>query len=126
RGHDHRQAAGNHRLANPRGRDARVRRPAPGAALLRRRHGIEAHAMTPRRTIADREDVLGAIMLAPSLAYVILLVGVPFAFAILLSFSDATAGSRYFGWYGLRNCAASLGVVICLPALSDCWTVTGG
>src|SRR5256886_7593373 len=62
--------------------------------------------MKPHRTIADREDVLGAIMLAPSLVYVILLVGVPFAFAILLSFSDATAGSLHFGWAGLRNYAA--------------------
>ena len=49
--------------------------------------------MIPRRTLADRADVLGVAMLAPALAYVILLVGVPFVLAILLSFSNATAGS---------------------------------
>ena len=41
-----------------------------------------------RRTLADREDVLGGAMLAPALAYVILLVGVPFAFAIALAIPE--------------------------------------
>src|SRR5205807_7258261 len=82
--------------------------------------------MKPHRTIADREDVLGAIMLAPSLVYVILLVGVPFAFAILLSFSDATAGSLHFGWAGLRNYAAILGDPIFLRALGNSAIVTVG
>src|SRR5690349_25159870 len=82
--------------------------------------------MTSRRTLADREDVLVALMLAPSLAYVILLVGVPFAFAILLSFSDATAGSLRFGWAGLRNYAAILGDPIFLRALRNSAVVTVG
>jgi len=37
--------------------------------------------MMRRRTLADREEVLGGAMLAPALAYVILLVGVPFVLA---------------------------------------------
>src|SRR5256884_4208845 len=82
--------------------------------------------MKPHRTIADREDVLGAIMLAPSLVYVILLVGVPFAFAILLSFSDATAGSLPFGSACLRSCAAILGDPIFLRALGNSAIVTVG
>ena len=82
--------------------------------------------MTPRRTLADREDVLGGAMLAPALAYVTLLVGVPFVFAIVLSFSDATAGSLHFGWAGLRNYAAILGDPIFLRALRNSAVVTVG
>ena len=58
--------------------------------------------------LADREDVLGVVMLAPALTYVILLVGVPFVLAIVLSFSTATAGSLTFGWAGFDNYAAIL------------------
>src|SRR5207237_947909 len=84
---------------------------------FRPEHRSEAGALTPDRVIADREDVLGALMLAQSLGYVILLVAVPFAFAILLIFGDATAGSLHFGWAGLRNYAAILGDPIFLRAL---------
>lgn len=82
--------------------------------------------MTPRRTLADREDVLGVAMLAPALAYVILLVGVPFLFAIALSFSDAAAGSLSFGWVGLRNYADILGDPVFLRALRNTTIVTVG
>lgn len=56
-----------------------------------------------RRPLADREDVLGRLMLAPALVYVIVLAGIPFGLAILLSFSNATAGSLTFTWAGVRN-----------------------
>jgi len=79
-----------------------------------------------RRTIADREDILGAAMLAPSLAYVLLLVGVPFALAIVLSFSDATSGSLEFRWVGLRNYAAILADPVFLRALRNTLIVTLG
>jgi len=79
-----------------------------------------------RRTLADREDVLGVAMLAPALIYVILLVGVPFGLAILLSFSNATAGSLSFGWAGGRNYAAILGDPIFLRSLRNTAIVTIG
>ena len=82
--------------------------------------------MMHRRTLADREDVLGALMLSPALAYVVLLVGVPFVLAILLSFSNATAGSLRFGWVGLRNYAAILTDPIFLRALWNSAVVTIG
>ena len=82
--------------------------------------------MIPRRTLADREDVLGIAMLAPALAYVILLVGVPFVLAILLSFSNATAGSLSFGWVGGRNYAAILADPIFLRSLRNTAIVTIG
>ncbi|OLD38754.1 MAG: ABC transporter permease [Armatimonadetes bacterium 13_1_40CM_3_65_7] len=82
--------------------------------------------MIPRRTLADREDVLGVAMLAPALAYVILLVGVPFVLAILLSFSNATAGSLSFGWAGWRNYATILADPIFLRSLRNTAIVTIG
>ena len=82
--------------------------------------------LPPRRTFADREDLLGAVMLGPALAYVILLVGVPFAFAIVLGFSNATAGSLSFGWAGLDNYVAILGDPIFLRALRNSVVVTVG
>jgi len=82
--------------------------------------------LIPRRTLADREDVLGIAMLAPALAYVILLVGVPFVLAILLSFSNATAGSLSFGWVGGRNYAAILADPIFLRSLRNTAIVTIG
>jgi ABC-type sugar transport system permease subunit len=82
--------------------------------------------LTYRRTLADREDVLGAAMLAPSLAYVFLLVGVPFLLAIVLSFSNATAGSLRFGWAGLANYTQILADPIFLRALGNTAIVTVG
>src|SRR5258708_22452858 len=99
---------------------------APGAALFRRRHRREAPTVIPRRTLADREDVLGVAMLAPALAYVVLLVGVPFGLAILLSFSNATAGSLSFGWVGGRSHAAILAAPIFLRAPRHTAIVTIG
>ena len=82
--------------------------------------------MTQRRRFADREDLLGAAMLAPALTYVLLLVGVPFVLAIVLSFSNATAGSLSFGWAGLRNYAAILADPIFLRSLRNTAIVTVG
>ncbi len=79
-----------------------------------------------RRTLADREDVLGVAMLAPALAYIVLLVGVPFVLAILLSFSNASAGSLSFEWAGWRNYAAIIGDPIFLRALRNTAIVTIG
>ena len=92
--------------------------------LLRRRHG--GTATTVKRSLADRENVLGVALLAPALAYVLLLVGVPFVLAIVLSFSTATAGSLSFGWAGFANYRAILGDPIFRRALANTAIVTIG
>jgi multiple sugar transport system permease protein len=76
--------------------------------------------------LADREGVLGVVMLAPALTYVILLVGVPFVLAIVLSFSTATAGSLTFGWAGWDNYAAILGDPVFRRSLFNSAVVTIG
>ncbi|MDI6772080.1 MAG: sugar ABC transporter permease [bacterium] len=66
--------------------------------------GVAAIAVPLRhRTLADREDWLGRLMLAPALIYVVALVGVPFALALALAFSGARSGSLDFSWVGLSN-----------------------
>jgi multiple sugar transport system permease protein len=73
---------------------------------LRREVAVPAAAVAVRRrTAGDREDLLGRLLLAPALVYVILLVGAPLVLAVLLSFTAATAGSLSFTWVGLRNFA---------------------
>lgn len=58
-----------------------------------------------RATLADREGALGRLLMAPAFLYVILLVGIPFVLAILLSFSGARSGSLAFSWVGLFHFA---------------------
>jgi len=48
---------------------------------------------TTRVGIADRDGVVGTIMLAPAVIYVVALVALPFFLAVALSLSDATVGS---------------------------------
>ncbi len=63
--------------------------------------------VTPRRPIADlleRPGVLGALMLAPAVIYVVAFVAVPFFYAIALSMSDATVGDPSIdAFVGLQN-----------------------
>jgi multiple sugar transport system permease protein len=46
-------------------------------------------------SLLDSERFLSSAMLLPAVLYIILLIGLPFVFAILLSFSDATIGTPY-------------------------------
>ena len=79
-----------------------------------------------KRSLADREKVLGVALLAPALAYVLLLVGVPFVLAIALSFSTATAGSLSFNWVGFHNYSVILADPIFLRSLRNTAIVTIG
>ncbi|MDP9021754.1 MAG: sugar ABC transporter permease [Actinomycetota bacterium] len=56
-----------------------------------------------RRSIADREDVLGPLFLLPAVVYIIALVAIPFLLAIGFSFSDVTVGDPSFDWVGWNN-----------------------
>mgnify|MGYP000243989505 CR=1 FL=1 len=58
----------------------------------------------------ERPGVLGCVMLAPAVLYVVFFVAVPFFMAILLSLSDATAGDpRIDNFVGLDNFIAVTG-----------------
>ena len=55
------------------------------------------------RYLADSEGVLGGIFLFPALAYIIVLVAIPFFVAIAFSLSDVTVGDTSLDFVGLRN-----------------------
>jgi multiple sugar transport system permease protein len=46
---------------------------------------------------------LGAVMFLPAIAYIVLLIGAPFALAVMYAFSDARIGSPGFHFVGFEN-----------------------
>ena len=70
----------------------------------------EQDAATPRaagrRALADREGTLAWLFLLPAVAYIILLVALPFLLAIAFAFSDVTTGDPSYDWVGLQNFSA--------------------
>ena len=55
------------------------------------------------RRLADNERGFGALMLAPAILYIVLLVGFPFLLSLYYSLSDATVASRELHFVGLQN-----------------------
>lgn len=55
------------------------------------------------RQLADREEVLGPLFLAPAVIYIVALVGIPFFLAIAFSLSDVTVGDTTLNFVGFRN-----------------------
>ncbi len=53
--------------------------------------------------LLDDERWLGRLMLAPAIAYIVLLIGFPFFLALYYSVSDITVGGRTMSYVGLRN-----------------------
>jgi multiple sugar transport system permease protein len=58
-------------------------------------------AAAPRARWADREGLLGRLMLLPAVVYIIALVAIPFFMAIAYSLSDVTTGDSSFDFVGL-------------------------
>jgi multiple sugar transport system permease protein len=56
-----------------------------------------------RSGIRDRPEWLGPLMIAPAVAYIVLIVGFPFVLAILYAFSGVTMGSRSLDFVGFKN-----------------------
>ncbi len=55
------------------------------------------------RYLTDREAVLGPVLLLPAVAYIVLLVGIPFFIAIAFSLADVTVGDTSLDFVGLKN-----------------------
>lgn len=55
--------------------------------------------------LLDQDRILGPLLLAPAVLYIVLLVGFPFVFAIYLSLTDATIGRPVGTFVGLDNFA---------------------
>jgi multiple sugar transport system permease protein len=57
----------------------------------------------------DNETVLGVLMIAPAVIYILALVGYPLILAFVYSFSDITVGSTHFNFVGLKNLQELIG-----------------
>ena len=63
---------------------------------------VSARAL-PRAGVRKHDQRLGIVMLAPTLAYMFLLVGLPFLLAVVLSVTNSSAGSLDVSFVGLQN-----------------------
>ncbi len=64
---------------------------------------IAAPAARPLEGIRRLDRTLGIVMLAPALVYITLLVALPFLLAVVLSFTNSSAGSLDVTFVGLAN-----------------------
>jgi multiple sugar transport system permease protein len=78
------------------------------------------------RFILDRRDVLGAILVAPAILYVLLLVGVPFLMAVYYSVSAYTIYDPSWRFVGLANFEQILSNPDFIRTLSNTFIFTFG
>jgi len=71
-----------------------------------------------------RDRTLGVLMLAPALVYIILLVGLPFLLALVLSVTNSSAGSLDFSFVGLQNFRSVIQSPVFLRALRNTFVFT--
>jgi multiple sugar transport system permease protein len=78
----------------------------------------------PLEGLRRLDRVLGIAMLAPALAYIALLVALPFLLAVVLSFSNSSAGSLDFSFVGLQNFRGVIGNPVFQRALRNTFVFT--
>lgn len=81
-------------------------------------------AMPKGRYLLERERLLGPLMLAPAVLYILALVGFPFFFALYLSMTDATVGKPYGDFIGLKNFIDVMQSPLFLRALKNTFVFT--
>jgi multiple sugar transport system permease protein len=79
---------------------------------------------TPVETLSRRDLRLGKILLAPALAYIFLLVAIPFLLAVFLSLTNSSAGSLDFSFVGLQNFRAVVSSLVFRRALWNTFVFT--
>ncbi len=75
-------------------------------------------------TLSRRDLRLGKLLLAPALAYIFLLVAIPFLLAVFLSLTNSSAGSLQFSFVGLQNFRAVVASPVFLRALRNTFVFT--
>jgi multiple sugar transport system permease protein len=85
-----------------------------------------AKPASPFRFIFDRREVLGSILVAPAILYVLLLVGVPFLMAIYYSLSAFTIYNPSWKFVGLANFIDIVQNPVFLQTLSNTFIFTFG
>jgi multiple sugar transport system permease protein len=79
---------------------------------------------TSVETLSRRDLRLGKLLLAPALAYIFLLVAIPFLLAVFLSLTNSSAGSLQFSFVGLQNFRAVVASPVFLRALQNTFIFT--
>jgi multiple sugar transport system permease protein len=95
-------------------REESAMREVPDVARRRRAH------------LLDRDEWLGALLIAPAILYIILLIAFPFVLALLYSVSDVTVGNRSLDFVGLRNFQSVLGTQKFQTALTNTFVFAFG
>jgi multiple sugar transport system permease protein len=90
---------------------------------------MEEGAVHEARQIAVRyrlrgDRLLGPLMLAPAIVYIVALVALPLLLAIYLSLSNATTGSQTLGYVGLTNFFRATDSTIFRSALTNTFIFT--
>ena len=75
-------------------------------------------------TLSHRDLRLGKLLLAPAVAYIFLLVAIPFLLAVFLSLTNSSAGSLQFSFVGLQNFRAVVVSPVFLRALWNTFVFT--
>lgn len=78
------------------------------------------------RFIFDRRDLLGSLLVAPAILYVLLLVGVPFLLAVYYSVSAYTIYDQSWRFVGLANFAQVVRNPVFLQTLGNTFLFTFG
>ena len=91
---------------------------------------VEARYRVRRRGLVrmfEQESVLGYLLLAPAVLYILLLVGVPFVMALRFSVTDVSTGGNLSGdWVGLENYQAVAQTDLFRRALRNTFIFTFG
>jgi multiple sugar transport system permease protein len=80
--------------------------------------------VTSGETLSRRDLRLGKFLLAPALAYIFLLVAIPFLLAVFLSLTNSSAGSLDFSFVGLQNFRAVAASAVFRRALWNTFVFT--
>ena len=99
----------------------RIPPPITGGAV---EHAAREISRSRLGTFLDSERVLGPLMLAPAVLYIVLLVGAPLLFALYLSMSNATTGSQTFDFVGPANFIRAVQNSIFRSALTNTFIFT--
>ena len=86
--------------------------------------GPAAPRPRPSDALRRAERRLGVVLLAPAIAYIALLVAVPFLLAVFLSLTNSSAGSLEFSFVGLKNFEAVVASPVFRRALVNTFVFT--
>src|SRR6476661_2041802 len=96
------------------------------AGALEARTRVERVRSRSLPALLEREQVLGYLLLAPAVLYIVLLIGYPFLLALWIAFSDQTVSGGTVDFVGLDNFEWAINSSIFRRALTNTLVFTFG